>query len=129
MPGPGRSNFISRYGADRTPARGFGKPAERKVQSRLQTSNPMLLLQVISLVSMHAVFWFVTQPVNRFWVRGWNLQGAGRRFFSATPVRAPANAGGEAGQWTKLRNRWEYSHIARALLAIISLISLTVAIA
>lgn len=80
----------------------------------------------ISILAMQAVFWAVTQPVNRHWVAALPLSGAASTFFSGSRSSAPSNIGDE---WEHLRNTWEYSHIARALLAAISLISLTTAVA
>jgi hypothetical protein len=75
---------------------------------------------------MQLVFWTVTQPVNRHWVAGLPLSGAARSFFSA----------GQGAHQTviddscvRFRDRWEYSHIVRAIFAAISLIAVTIAIA
>ena len=51
----------------------------------------------------------------------WEVEGVGARFFAA-------GWGGLAGQdWTQLRDRWEYSHVARAVFAMVALIALLVA--
>ncbi|HSI01415.1 MAG TPA: DUF1772 domain-containing protein [Reyranella sp.] len=47
------------------------------------------------LLVEHAIFWLATQPVNRFWGK-------------------PLPAGSD---WTALRDRWEGSHLARAVAA------------
>jgi hypothetical protein len=57
------------------------------------------------------------------------LRGAGKQFFASDPLRR-----GEAGEegsetWQKLRGRWEYSHVARATLALVGLIALAIAVA
>jgi hypothetical protein len=75
---------------------------------------------LIALVVVQAVFWLVTQPVNKHWVKGERLGGAGQAFFDA--------AGNVEGDWTALRNRWEYSHIARAALATTAFVLLLVAV-
>ena len=80
----------------------------------------LTLVALIALVAVQAVFWLVTQPVNKHWVKGERLGGAGQAFFDA--------AGNVEGDWTALRNRWEYSHIARAALATIAFVLLLVAI-
>lgn len=87
---------------------------------------PWALLAFLSLLAMHLVFWTVTQPVNRHWVAGLPLSGAARSFFSAAEGRRQ-NIGD--GEWQHLRNRWEYSHIVRAVLAAVSLVSMTIAVA
>jgi hypothetical protein len=43
----------------------------------------LTLAALIALASMHAVFWLVTQPVNRFWLAGEVLDPASERFFGA----------------------------------------------
>jgi hypothetical protein len=55
--------------------------------------------------------------------------GAGKQFFASDPRRR-----GEAGEegsetWQKLRDHWEYSHVARAILALVALIALVIAVA
>lgn len=79
------------------------------------------VLALGSLVAMQLVFWFVTQPVNAAWTRDMNLQGLGGLFFSIFPIEV-------SGDWTRLRNIWEYSHVARAILAMIAFLSLARAI-
>lgn len=69
------------------------------------------------LVGMQLVFWFVTQPVNAAWTRDMNLQGPGGLFFSLFPVEI-------SGDWTRLRDIWEYSHVSRALLGMIAFLSI-----
>lgn len=76
----------------------------------------------VSLVAMHLVYWFVTHPVNSFWTKDIQLTGFGATFFS---LFAPEISSGE---WTKLRDVWEYSHVARAALGMLSLIFLTIAV-
>lgn len=79
------------------------------------------VLALGSLAAMQLVFWFVTQPVNAAWTRDMNLQGLGGLFFSIFPIEV-------SGDWTRLRNIWEYSHVARAVLGMIAFLSLARAI-
>lgn len=77
-----------------------------------------------SLLLSHAVYWVFTHPVNNFWLKDAELKGFGAGFFafgsgSQSHVK-PA--------WTELRDRWEYSHLLRAALAMLSLILLTTAL-
>ena len=81
-----------------------------------------ILAAFLAIASMHAVFWLVTQPVNRYWLKNQHLDRLGEKFFSSR--REPTTQ-----DWMRLRNQWEYSHIARAVLSAIALIALTVAIA
>jgi hypothetical protein len=78
----------------------------------------------VALLAMHAIYWMVTHPVNNFWLKENQLEGAGKRFFSFR-----SHGDGEAPDWTVLRDRWERSHIFRAVFGLISLILLVAAIA
>ena len=85
------------------------------------------LVALVGLLIMHGVFWAMTQPVNRFWLRDQKLHGAGAAFFA---VGARHDSGQSADHaWATYRNQWEYSHVARAVLAMLSLISLVWAVA
>ena len=75
---------------------------------------------LVSLLLAHAIYWAITHPVNKVWLKDQNLQGAGGAFFAA-------GGGAQGGDWAALRDRWEYSHVARAVLAMLSLIALVVA--
>lgn len=76
---------------------------------------------LVAAVAAHAIFWLVTQPVNRIWVRQLGLGRAGTKFFS--PDRPAAS-----GDWTRLRDRWETSHLVRAALMSAALVALVVAV-
>ncbi len=78
----------------------------------------------VALVAMHAAYWILTHPVNKFWLRDTELGGAGARFFTIGS-RGPSGA----ASWLALRDRWEYSHVVRAALAAAGLVALTVSIA
>jgi Domain of unknown function (DUF1772) len=67
-------------------------------------------------LATQAVFWLVTQPVNRIWVRDIGLGGAGERFFATGGIA-------REDDWTKLRDRWEYSHLVRAALMSAALVA------
>lgn len=85
----------------------------------------LVLVALLGLIGMQAVYWFVTHPVNRFWLRDQSLGAAGAEFFALDPVR---RAGAATDEWTALRDRWEYSHVARAVLGFVSLLALAVAL-
>lgn len=73
---------------------------------------------------MQAVYWLFTHSLNKFWVEGEKLSSVGSGFFSFGTKKEqlrPVN-------WTALRNRWEYSHVARAGFAFVSLAALVIAI-
>jgi hypothetical protein len=75
----------------------------------------------VALVLMHATYWMVTHPTNKVWLQGQRLGSAGSAFFAA-------GGGSPQSEWTVLRDRWEYSHVARAVLAMLSLIALVAAV-
>jgi hypothetical protein len=76
------------------------------------------------LVASHATYWVVTHPVNNFWVKDIQMSGLGATFFSMFTDTA---ADAASTDWTKLRDIWEYSHVARAVFAMLSLISIALA--
>ena len=78
------------------------------------------LVALSGLVTMHGLYWLLTHPVNRFWLKDQKLGRAGSTFFGT------AAAGGQ-GDWMQLRDRWEFSHVARAACASLSLVALAVA--
>jgi hypothetical protein len=85
----------------------------------------LTLAALVCLLGMQAVYWTMTHPVNKFWLRREALQGAGERFFAA----GKADARNQQRPWTALRDRWEFSHVARAVLAFVGLALLVIAIA
>lgn len=87
------------------------------------------LVALLGLVGMHAVYWLFTHPVNNFWLRGENLSGPGSRFFSlGSGSKQGQQSAGRSEAWTALRDRWEHSHVARAILAFLSFVALVIAI-
>jgi hypothetical protein len=86
----------------------------------------LTLVALLGLIGMQAVYWLFTHPVNKFWVEGENLDRFSSRFFSFGKERL--QTGASAPDWTELRNRWEYAHVARAGLAAVSFVALVIAI-
>lgn len=78
------------------------------------------LVALSGLVTMHGLYWVLTHPVNRFWLQGQEIGRAGGTFFAAGGATA-------SGDWTELRDRWELSHVARALCAGLSFVALAIA--
>ena|SRR5689334_6587747 len=72
------------------------------------------------LIACHATYWIVTHPVNGSWLKGTRLAGASQFFFGL--FAAPD------ADWRHMRNVWEWSHVARACLAILSLLSMLLSI-
>jgi hypothetical protein len=84
------------------------------------------LLTIVALVcvlGMQAVYWKFTHPTNRYWLESAEaaVGKTGARFFAT-------GAAADAGEWTKLRDRWEYSHMARAGLSFLSFILVTLSV-
>ena len=80
----------------------------------------LIAAALVALSAMHAAYWLLTHPVNNFWLKGFKLRGIGAGFFSFDPL----NRAGDAGtpEWTAPRDRWELSHVVRAVLGLLSLI-------
>jgi hypothetical protein len=78
------------------------------------------LAALLALTAAHAVYWLVTHPVNTVWTRDIPLTGFGAAFFSLFTGDLPRD-------WSKLRDTWEYSHVARSVLAMLSFIFLAIA--
>jgi hypothetical protein len=91
----------------------------------LTPSGPMLwliLLALAALVLTQLVFWWRVQPVNRQWLRALHLSGAAGRFFGTD------HGTEEPSDWTKLRDRWEMGHLARALCSTLAFLCLLIAL-
>jgi hypothetical protein len=81
-------------------------------------SHPTASPALLSLASAHLIYWFATHPVNSVWTKDVELSGIGATFFSLFAHETTSD-------WSKLRDIWEYSHVARAVLSTLSLIALT----
>ncbi len=87
----------------------------------------LTLVALLGIIGMQAVYWIFTHPVNRFWLKGETLGSFGFGFFSFGAKRSSSQKETHQTDWTEFRNRWEYSHVARAALAMLSLICLVIA--
>lgn len=106
-------------------AEGGGLLATVLLLTLTDTGSPtfwLVLMALFGMFGMHAVFWLVTHPVNRYWLENKPVGSLGKVFFGLA-ARPP-----ERLDWTDLRNRWEYSHLARAALSSFSLLALVVAL-
>lgn len=83
----------------------------------------------IAVLAMHGVFWLVTQPTNKRWMKNQELSGIGAKFFSVDPKTRSSKVENTNQDWKRLRDRWEYSHLVRAVLCGIALIALAIALA
>ena len=104
---------------------GFGEPGATILIVILLCLMPagtmafwLTLVSLVGLILMQTVYWLVTHPVNGFWLRDQNLGRFGSGFFSFGSARRRA---ANPVKWTELRDRWEYSHVVRAGLAVASL--------
>ncbi|MBE9079080.1 DUF1772 domain-containing protein [Romeria aff. gracilis LEGE 07310] len=88
----------------------------------------LTLVALLGLIGMQAVYWFFTHPINKFWVEGENLDRFSSDFFSFGTNKAQAESETCPPDWMELRDRWEYSHVARAGFAILSLVAIVIAI-
>ena len=91
------------------------------------TSFWLTAAALATLVAMHAAYWLLTHPVNNFWLKDVQLKGAGAAFFGFDRLAQHGDAGG--ADWSSLRDRWEVSHVVRAVLGMASFILLVIAIA
>ena len=87
----------------------------------------LTLAALLALLAMHATYWIVTHPVNKFWLRGRTLDSLGAGFFGLG--KRGRGTAATADAWIALRNRWEYSHVLRAAFAGAALLCLIVALA
>ena len=88
------------------------------------------LIAFVALIAMHATYWIVTHPVNKFWLKDQQLSGVGDGFFAFGSMnRSRPSDDDSADMWKRARDRWEYSHVLRAVLAAITLLALLVAVA
>jgi hypothetical protein len=87
------------------------------------------LLALLGLVATHLAYWVFTHPVNKFWLREHQLKGFSGGFLGFDPAGRSAPAATGEDDWKRLRRRWEYSHVVRAVLAATSLVFLVIAVA
>ena len=108
---------------------GFAEPASLLALVVLLFLTPpaaafwLTLAAFAAMALMHITYWLVTHPVNKFWLKDANLKGASAAFFEA-------GAGSfETEDWRNLRDRWEMSHIVRAVLSFAAFVLLVIALA
>ena len=63
----------------------------------------------------------VTLPVNKYWLVHEKIGAASARFFAVEQASSRAMP-----EWTKLRDRWERSHLVRAALCVTAFVVLIV---
>lgn len=82
------------------------------------------LVALVAMLGMQIVFWLFTQPVNKFWLQSTSLGGFGGAFFNVGSHHVRPD---DPDGWKKIRDRWEYSHMVRAALGVVSFLLLVVA--
>jgi hypothetical protein len=85
----------------------------------------LTLSAVVSIALAHLVYWTVTHPINKAWLQPKRLHRAGAAFFDTAAGRESVAA--DDANWTRLRDRWEYSHVARAAFAMLGFVALVTA--
>lgn len=81
----------------------------------------------VALSAMHGAYWTITRPTNEFWLlRAPAPSIAPVGFFATHPLPRPPMA---SVGWSRLRTRWEHSHILRAILGGVSLLALVTGLA
>jgi hypothetical protein len=85
----------------------------------------LTLAAVVAIVLAHLVYWTVTHPINKAWLQPTLLHRAGAAFFDT--AAGQESVAPDEGNWTRLRDRWEYSHVARAAFAMLGFVALVTA--
>jgi hypothetical protein len=82
---------------------------------------------LLALAAMHAAYWLIAHPAAQVWIPRHHAPSiAPVGFFATHPLpRPPVVVTG----WFRLRARWEYSHVLRAVLGAISLVALVTGLA
>jgi hypothetical protein len=87
----------------------------------------LTIVALFGLLAMQVIYWTRTHPTNKYWLQSaeGTLGNVGTVFFAFDPT---GHSRQTEMDWTKLRDRWEYSHITRAGLVFLSFLSLVLAI-
>jgi hypothetical protein len=85
-----------------------------------------MLGAALSVAAMHASYWLLTHPVNSFWLKSVEMKRAGTSFFAAGPLQRTDR---DQIDWRVMRDRWELSHLVRAVFGGLGLVLLVTAVA
>jgi hypothetical protein len=80
-------------------------------------------------MAMHGVYWTAAHPVTKFWLADQQMTKTGAGFFPSNPLKQDQVIEKTVDDWKVFRDRWECSHVVRAVLAVITLVALVVAVA
>jgi hypothetical protein len=87
----------------------------------------LVFVALAGFVGMQLVYWLITHSLNKVWLHGTKLSGAASGFFSFAATTADGKQAATEN-WTRLRDRWEYSHVLRAGLGGFSFIALAISV-
>ena len=99
------------------------------VMPTASAESPWALGSFLAFLANHIAYWALTHPVNRFWADGRVTSAAGKRFFGLGTTGEAAKADATKENWIALGDRWERSHLVRALLSMTGLALLVTGIA
>ena len=101
----------------------IGVPCKRikECEGMYMVDPPHATGALVAAGTTHLLYWTLTAPINKVWLKGQVLSPAGQVFFGAG-----GNAAG-AEDWTVLRDRWERSHLYRAATSTFAFLLLAVA--
>ena len=79
----------------------------------------LVLIAFLAMLLTVAVYWVAVHPVNKYWMEGQSVNSSSAAFFGAGAKRENWQP-----EWTELRDRWEYSHVVRAVATSVGLVAL-----
>jgi len=89
----------------------------------------LIAVALLANLAVQGIYWTVTHPINKAWLRYEEMGRAGRTFFALDENKSADSADkAPADEWIDLRDRWEMSHIARAVFAMASFLLLILAL-
>ncbi|MER9938101.1 DUF1772 domain-containing protein [Mesorhizobium sp. M0088] len=83
----------------------------------------LVMVAFVALLATVAIYWIAVHPINKYWMEDAAAGVFGASFFSAGGKRD-----GPQANWTELRDRWEYAHVARAVLTSVGLLALVISL-
>jgi hypothetical protein len=81
-----------------------------------------------SLLAMQFIYWVFAWPVKDFWTGSHKFGPAARRFFGLSSTAEVMAKKHHESLWPELKQRWEFSHVARAVFGFVSVVTLSVGV-